>query len=93
MQALQRVRVVRWRKLSRRHRFVVGPYVDHEAVTHVDAWLHSRIKYGYRTVGLREPFNKFNLGLCARLIVRPLRVHADGLVRDRRDAGDDVAWQ
>ncbi len=57
------------------------------------AWLHSRIKYSYRAVGLREPLNKFDLGLCARLIARPLRVHADGLVRDGRDAGDDVAWQ
>ncbi len=44
MQALERVRVVGWRDLSRGHRFVVGPHVHDEAVTHVDAWLDSRVK-------------------------------------------------
>ena len=78
MQALERVRVVGWRELSR-HRFVVGPHVHYEAVTHVDAWLDSRLKRSHRALGFREPLGELNLELCARLI------------RHGRDPGDDVA--
>ena len=81
MQPLERVRVVGWRDLSRRHRFVVGPQGDHEAVTHVDARLDSRLKRSHRALGFREPLSKLDLELCARLI------------RHGRDPGDDVTRQ
>ena len=66
MQPLERVRVVGWRDLSRWHRFVVGPQRDHEAVTHVDARLHSRLKRSHRALGFREPLGKLDFELCAR---------------------------
>jgi hypothetical protein len=79
MKALERMRVVGWRDVLRWHRSVVGPQVQYEAVTHVDAWLDARIKRSNRAVGLREPSGKLNLEICARSI------------GDGRDSGDDVA--
>ena len=67
MQALERVRVVGRRDLSRRHRFVVGPHVHDEAVTHVDAWLDSRLKRSHRALGFREPLGKLDLELVRSL--------------------------
>jgi hypothetical protein len=60
MQPLERVCVLGWRDLSRRHTFVVGPQRDHEAVTHVDARLHSRLKRSQRALGFRESLSKLD---------------------------------
>ena len=50
----ERIRVVGCWDL-RRHRFVVGPQRDHEAVMLVDAWLRPRLQGSYRTPGFGEP--------------------------------------
>jgi hypothetical protein len=55
MQPFERVRVVGWRELSGRHRFVVGPQRDHKAVTYVDARRDPRLKRCYGAPGFREP--------------------------------------
>ena len=39
-----------------------------EAVTHVDAWLDSRLERSHRALGLREPLGKLDLELGARSI-------------------------
>ena len=77
MQALEGMGVVGWQDLS--HWLVVGPEVHYEAVTHVDAWLGSRVKRSHRALGSRELLGQFNLEFCARL-----KLHG-------RDPGDDVA--
>ena len=81
MESLERVCVLGWRDLSRRHRFVVGPQRDHEAVMHVDLRLHSRVECGDRALGLREPPSKLDFERCARLM------------RYVRDTGNDVTRQ
>ncbi len=78
MQPLERVRVLGWRDLSGRHRFVVGPHVHYEAVTHVDAWLDSRFKRSHRAIGFSELPSDLDFELCARSI------------RYGRDPGNDV---
>ena len=55
MQALEQMRVVGWRKLSRRHGFVVGPHANDEAVTNVGTRLHPRVERGHRAIGFGEP--------------------------------------
>ena len=81
MQALERVRVVGWRELSRRHRFVVGPHVDREAVTHVDARLDSRLKS-------TPPGSRFPRAVAqARLRTRALACHAMGATRATTSQG------
>ena len=45
-------------------RFVVGPKRDHEAITLIDAWIHSRLESSHRTPGFREPLSKIDLELC-----------------------------
>ena len=78
MQPPERVRVLGWRDLLDRHSFVVGPHVDYEAVTHVDAWLDSRFKRSHRGIGFGEPPSDLDFELCARV------------VRRGRDPGNDV---
>jgi hypothetical protein len=63
MQVLQRLGIFGWGKHVGRHRFVVRPHVDHEAVMHVDAWLDPRFEHSYSAVGLRKPSSKLNLHL------------------------------
>jgi hypothetical protein len=46
-------------------RLVVGPQCDDEAVTHVDAWLHSRIERSYGAIGFGEPTSDLDFELCA----------------------------
>ena len=80
MQPLERIRVVGRRDLSRRHRFVVGPQRDHEAVTLVDARLHSRLERSHGALGFGEPLRKLDLEL-------------RDLLRRRCDPGKDVTRQ
>ena len=54
MQPLERLRILGWRDVSRRHRLVVGPQRDREAVTHVDARLHPRLKLCHRAIAFRR---------------------------------------
>ena len=61
-------------------RFVVGPQRDHEAVTLVDARLHSRLKRSHRALGFGEPLRKLDFELC-------------DLLPDRCDSGKDVTRQ
>jgi hypothetical protein len=63
MKPLERVRVLGRRGLSSRHRFVVGPERDREAVTHVDAWLHSWLKGNGGASGCCEPLRKLDFEL------------------------------
>ena len=64
MQPLERIGVVGRRDLTRCHGFVVGPQRDHEAITLVHTWCHSRLKSGHRTPDFCEPLSKINLELC-----------------------------
>ena len=68
MQPLERLRILGWRDVSRRHRLVVGPQRDREAVTHVDARLHARLKLSHRAIGFGEPPSDLDLELGARLM-------------------------
>jgi hypothetical protein len=68
MQPLERLRVLGWRDNARRYRLIVGPQRDREAVTHVDARLHSRLKRSHRAIGFGEPPSDLNLELCACLM-------------------------
>ena len=77
MQPLERLRVVGWRHLSRRHRWVVGPQSDDEAVTLVGARLGSWLKSSHRAIGLGEPSSKLEFEL-------------SHLLRLRCDSGKDV---
>ena len=72
MQPLERLRVLGWRDVSRRHRLVVGPQRDHEAVTHVDARLHPRLERGHWAIGFGEPPSDldFELGACLMRYMR-----------------------
>jgi hypothetical protein len=81
MEALERVRVLGWRDLLRRHTFVVGPERDHEAVAHVDLRLDSRVECGGWALGFREPPSKLDFERCACLM------------RYVRDSGNDVTRQ
>jgi hypothetical protein len=81
MKSLERVCVLGWRDLSRRHTSVVGPQRNHEAVTHVDLRLDSRVERGEGALGLSEPPSKLDFERCARLM------------RDVRDTGNDVTRQ
>jgi hypothetical protein len=78
MQLLERVRVLRGRDLPRRHRFVVGPECDREAVTHIDARLHARLKGSHRAPGSCESLGKLDFEL-------------GRLTASMRDPGNDVA--
>jgi len=78
MEAIEQVRIVGWRKLSRRYRFVVAPQRDREAVTLVDAWLHPRLRSAHRVLGFGEPLSKLDFELCV-------------LPGHGRDPGNDVA--
>jgi hypothetical protein len=60
---LERVRVLGRRGLPSRHRLVVGPERDREAVTHVDTWLHSWIKGNGWASGRCEPLRKLDFEL------------------------------
>jgi hypothetical protein len=64
MQPLERIRVVGWRDLFRRYRFVVGPQRDYEAVKLVNARLHSRLKDADGALGFGEPLRELDLELC-----------------------------
>lgn len=61
-------------------RFVVGPQRDHEGVTLVDAWFHSRLKGSHRALGLGEPLGKLDFELCV-------------VVRYMCDSGEGVTGQ
>ena len=80
MQPLERIGVVGWWYLSRCPGFVVGPKRDHEAITLIDARLHSRLKSSHRTPGFREPLSKLDLEL-------------RDLLRHRCHPGQDVTGQ
>jgi len=67
MQPLQNLRILRWCDVTRRHRLVVFPQRDCEAVTHVDARLHARLRLSHRTIGLGELPSDLNLELIAGL--------------------------
>jgi hypothetical protein len=41
-------------------RFIVGPQRDDEAVTLVDAWLHSRLQGRHRTLVVGEPLSELD---------------------------------
>jgi hypothetical protein len=60
MESLECVRVLGRRGLTTRHRLVVGPERDREAVTHVDTRLHSRLKGNDRASGCCKPSRKLN---------------------------------
>jgi len=67
MQPLERLGILGWRDVSRRHRLVVGPQGDREAVTQVDARLHPRLKLSHRALGFGEPPSDLDLELGTRL--------------------------
>jgi hypothetical protein len=75
MQPLERLRILGWCDVSRRCRLVVGPQRDHEAVTHVDARLHPRLKRSHRAIGCGEPPRDLNFerGACLMRHVRDPR--------------------
>ena len=81
VQPLKCLRILGWRDLLGRYRLVVGPQVDDEVVTHVDARLHSRFKRSHRAIGSSEPPSHLDFELCARLI------------RRGRDPGNEVTRQ
>jgi hypothetical protein len=64
VQPLECARVVGWRDVSGRRRFVVGPQRDHEAVTLIGARRHSRIEGGDRALGFGEPLSKLDFEPC-----------------------------
>jgi hypothetical protein len=68
MQLLERLRILGWRDVSRWHRLVVGPQRDREAVTHVDARLHPRLKLGHGASGVGEPPSDLDFELGAWLM-------------------------
>jgi hypothetical protein len=63
MQPFERVRVVGWREISRRSRFVIGPQRYREPVAYVGPRLDSRLKRSYRAIGFREALSKSGLEL------------------------------
>jgi hypothetical protein len=81
MQPLERVCILGWRDRSRQHRLVVDPQRDHEAVTHVDARLHARLKRSHWARGFRKSLRKLDFERCARLM------------HDVRDPSNDVTGQ
>ena len=81
MQPLERVCVLGWRDFSRRHKFVVGPQRDYEAVTHVDARLHSRLKRSDGALGFRQSLSKLDFE------------RSPGLMQDVCDPSNDVTGQ
>jgi hypothetical protein len=58
VQPREHLRVLGWRDVSRRHRLIVGPQCDREAVTLVDARLHPRLKRSHRAIGFGQPLSK-----------------------------------
>jgi hypothetical protein len=66
MVPLKCLRILGWRDILRRHRLVVGPQCDREAVTHVDARLYPRFRLCHRAARLSEsPSNlDFELSAC-----------------------------
>ena len=42
---------------------MVGPQRDHEAITLIDTWVHSRLESSHRAPGLGEPLSKPDLEL------------------------------
>ena len=63
MQPFEPIGVVGRRKRGMCHRFVESPQRDHEAVTLVDARLHSWLKSSHRALGLGEPLSKLDFEL------------------------------
>ena len=80
MQPLERMRVLARRDLSRRHRLVVGPQRDREAVAHIDTRLHPRIKLGHGAIGFGEPPSDLDLErrACPMRYRRDPRKHTTG---------------
>jgi hypothetical protein len=68
VQPLERLRILGWRNILRRYRLVVGPQRDDEAVTHVDARLHPRLKCSHRAIGFSKPPSNLDFELCACLM-------------------------
>ena len=60
---------------------VVGPQRDHEAITLIDAWVHSGLKCGDRAPGIGEPLSKLDFEF-----VRPSECY-------RCHPGKYVTWQ
>jgi hypothetical protein len=58
----------------------MGPQRDHEAITLIDAWLHSTLKSSHRTSGIEELLSKLEFELC-------------DLMRYRCHPGQDVTRQ
>lgn len=63
MEPHERVRVRGRRSFSSRHRFVVGPEGDREAVTHVDPWLYPWLKGNGGASRCCEPLRQLNFEL------------------------------
>ena len=78
MVPLECLRVLGWRDVSRRHRLVVRPQRDREAVTHVDTGLHPRFERFHRAAGFGKPPTDLDFELGA------------GLMRYRRDPSENV---
>ena len=68
MVPLKGPRILGWRDVLRRHRLVVGPQGDREAVTHVDARLHPRFRLFHRAARLSESPTNLDFELSACLV-------------------------
>jgi hypothetical protein len=68
MELLKRLRILSWRDVARRDGLVVSPQRHSEAVTNVDAWLHSMFKFGHWAIGFGEPPSDVNFESGACLI-------------------------
>ena len=68
MVPLECLRILGWRDVSRRHRLVVGPQRDREAVTHVDARLHPRFERFHRAARFGKPPTDLDFELSAGLM-------------------------
>jgi hypothetical protein len=82
VQTFERVRILGWPDVSRRHRLVVGPQRDREAVTHVDARFRPRVKLGHRAIGFGEPPSDldFERGAC---LMRYMRDPSENVTRQQ----------
>jgi len=80
MQTFERTRVGGWRDRLRCNGSVVLPKRHCEAVTLVDARLHSRLKNSHRALSFGELLSKVDFELC-------------DLMRQRCDSGKDVTRQ
>jgi hypothetical protein len=80
VQPLERVGVFGWSNLSRRHRFVMGPERDREAIACVNPRLDSGLESSDRTPRFGEPLSKLDFERC-------------NLMAYIRDPGKDVTGQ